>query len=74
MQAFCKECVVWMNMSHPNIHQLIAVEIKLHAREFSMISEMMENGDILQYVRKSEANRIRLVRVSVASALLRSDR
>ena len=39
-----------------------------------MISEMMENGDILQYVRKSEANRIRLVRVSVASALLRSDR
>ena len=61
-------------MSHPNIHRLISVRTKPDPREFSMISEMMENGDILQYVRKSEANRICLVRVSVASALLRSDR
>ena len=73
MQAFCKECVVWMNMSHPNIHQLTAVKIKPRAGEFSMISGMMKNGNIINYTKKNRANRISLVRVSIIAALLGSD-
>lgn len=60
-EAFCKECVVWMNMSHPNVHQLIAVKIKPSAGKFSMVSELMTNGNILNYISKKEANRIHLL-------------
>ena len=59
-----------MNMSHPNVHRLVAVKIEPEAREFSMISKMMKNGNILYYIKKNRANRIRLVGVSVAAALL----
>ena len=68
MQAFCKECVVWMNASHPNILPLFAVKIKSDAGEFSMISEMMKNGNILNYINAQRTNRIRLVGPSVVDA------
>ena len=63
IQDFCKECVLWMNVSHPNILQLIAVEIeiKVHTGSFSMVSEMMTNGNILKYIRVKKADRLRLV-------------
>lgn len=67
-ERFCKECVVWMNMSHPNIHQLIAVKMKPRAGEFSMIAKMMKNGNILNYIEKNQANRIQLLE-DVASGL-----
>lgn len=51
-----------MNVSHPNILKLIAVEIKPLAMKFSMISEMMTNGDIMSYIRTRGANRLSLVR------------
>jgi hypothetical protein len=70
IQAFCKECVLWMNISHPNILQLLAVEIKPHRHKFSMISEMMTNGNIVEYIRVNKANRLRLVRPSVVNAPL----
>ena len=54
-----------MNLSHPNILPLIAVKIKPDAGEFSTISEMMTNGNILAYIGKNRANRIHLVRPSV---------
>ena len=69
IQAFCKGCVLWMNVSHPNILRLIAVEIKPHTGNFSMISEMMTNGNILNYVRVKKANRLRLVRPFVVNTL-----
>ena len=62
IQTFCKECVLWMNISHPNILRLIAVRIKPGPCGFSMISEFMTNGNILNYIRVNEANRLRLVR------------
>ena len=68
--AFCKECVVWMNMSQPNIHELLAAKIKPKARRFSMITEMMTNGNILLCIGKTRANRIRLVRALAIAALL----
>ena len=67
IQDFCKECVLWMNVSHPNILQLIAVEIeiKAHTGSFSMVSEMMTNGNILKYIRVKKADRLRLVRLLI---------
>ena len=56
-----------MNISHPNILQLLAVEIKHRAGDFSMISEMMTNGNILEYIGTKKANRLCLVRPFVAN-------
>ena len=69
-QAFCQECVVWMSLSHPNILQLEAVEIKPDARKFSMISEMMKSGNVTEYISEEKANRIYLVRPWLIAALL----
>ena len=69
IQTFCKECVLWMNIYHPNILQLIAVKIKPGTCGFSMISEFMANGNILNYIRVNEANRLRLVRPLAANIL-----
>ena len=57
-----------MNASHPNILPLIAVEIKHDARKLSMISEMMTNGNMVVYIRKNRANRVRLVRPLVVDS------
>ena len=51
-----------MNISHPNLLKLIAVKIKPETGKFSMISEMMMNGNILNYIKIKKANRLRLVR------------
>ena len=50
-----------MNVSHPNILELIAVDINPLNGQCSMISEMMINGCIKEYTRKNRANRHRLV-------------
>lgn len=51
-----------MNLSHPNILELIGVNIDPQTRQYLMISELMVNGNIRDYVRRSSANRHRLVR------------
>ena len=51
-----------MNVSHPHLLQLIAVDINHLTGQCSMISDMMENGNIGEYIRKNSANRHRLVR------------
>ena len=51
-----------MNTSHPNILKLIAVKIKPETGKFSMILEMMMNGNILDYIKVKKANRLHLVR------------
>ena len=61
-QDFCKESVLWMHTSHRNVLELIAVNIDPQAGTFSMIAEFMTNGNIVEYIRVNEANRIRLVR------------
>ena len=50
-----------MNLSHPNTLQLLAVEIKPKIHKFSMISKMMTNGNILDYINAKKANRLHLV-------------
>jgi len=53
--------MLWMNASHPNILRLLAVKIEPKAGKFSMISEMMVNGNILTYINNKKANRTSLV-------------
>lgn len=62
--------MLWINASHPNILRLIAVEIEPDAGKFSMISEMMTNGNILNYINVKKANRLRLVRPFVVNVIL----
>lgn len=61
-----------MNISHPNILQLLAVEVKPQDNKFSMIAEMMKNGNINSYIRKQAADRLRLVRPLVFTTGLKS--
>jgi len=51
-----------MTVSHPNLLELIAVDINPLTGQCSMISEMMVNGNVMEYIRKNRANRHRLVR------------
>ena len=62
IQDFCEVSVLWMNIRHPNVLELLAVNIDPQSGKFSVISELMENGNIIDYIRVNEANRIRLVR------------
>ena len=62
IQRFCKESILWMSVSHRNLLQLIAVNIDLRTSECSMISEMMINGNIKNYINNNPANRLQLVR------------
>ena len=61
-QRFCKESILWMSISHPHLLQLIAVDINPLTGECSMISEMMNHGNIKDYITKNSANRLQLVR------------
>ena len=51
-----------MNIRHPNVLELLGVNIDPRNEALSMISELMENGNIMDYLHTNEANRIRLVR------------
>ena len=66
MQRFCKESIIWMRASHPNLLQLIAVAIDPVTGQCSMVSEMMMNGNIKDYISKNAANRLQLVREPVS--------
>jgi hypothetical protein len=60
-QDFCKETVLWKNISHPNILGLIAVDIDSFTGRCSMISELMMNGNIMTFIQHTSVNRIHLV-------------
>jgi len=53
-----------MSVSHPHLLQLIAVDIDPRSGQCSMISEMMVNGNIKNYINRNpeNSNRLRLVR------------
>ena len=52
---------MWKNLSHPNILNLIGVPDTLEDGRFSMISEWMTNGSIVEYVRSKAGNHLKLV-------------
>ena len=52
-----------MSVSHHHLLQLIAVDVDPHTGQCSMISELMTNGNIKDYIdRNNPTNRLCLVR------------
>ena len=52
---------MWKNLSHPNVLNLIGVPDTLEDGRFSMVSEWMAGGNIMEYVRKNAGNYLKLV-------------
>ena len=52
---------MWKNLSHPNVLDLIGVPDALEDGRFSMVSEWMANGNIMEYVRSNAGNHLKLV-------------
>ncbi|KAF9781211.1 kinase-like domain-containing protein [Thelephora terrestris] len=57
---FCKEAVLWKSISHPNVLGLIAVDIDGSTGRCFMVSELMGNGNIFEFIQRNSANRLRL--------------
>ena len=61
LQSFCREGVAWKHLRHPNVLPLLGVTVSEH--RFAMVSEWMENGNIIEFVEKDKpVNRADLVR------------
>jgi serine/threonine protein kinase len=60
-RRFSKEVAMWKNLSHPNVLDLIGVPDTLAEGRFSMVSEWMVNGNIMEYVRKNSGNHLKLL-------------
>lgn len=60
-------------MSHPNILKLTGVLGSVDTLNFSTVSEWMEHGTIVEYIKKSDSNRLELVGVTPDSFLIASD-
>lgn len=52
---------MWKSLSHPNILNLIGVPDTLEEGRFSMVSEWMVNGNIMEYIRANAGNHLKLV-------------
>jgi serine/threonine protein kinase len=61
VQRFCKEVAMWKNLSHPNVLNLIGITDTLEDGRFSMVSEWMANGNIMEHVRAHAGNHLKLV-------------
>ena len=48
MQRFCREAIRWKALNHPNVLPLLGVTME--KRQFVMVSEWMENGNINEFV------------------------
>ena len=63
-QRLCREIITWKHLSHPNILPLLGVYVSTDQRDFSILTEWMPNGDVMQYACSNpKANRLRLVRL-----------
>ncbi|KAF9781372.1 kinase-like domain-containing protein [Thelephora terrestris] len=60
-KRFCKEVVMWKNLSHPNVLTLIGVPVTLEEGRFSVASEWMVNGNIMDYVSAHAGNHLKLL-------------
>jgi len=61
-QRFCKEVVLWSTLSHPNILKLVGVQEDVKKRQFSIVSEWMSRGNIMDFIENNHVNRLELVR------------
>jgi len=61
-QQFCREVILWNTLSHPNILKLKGVQGDMDRGQLITISEWMTRGNIMEYIRKNQVNRLELVR------------
>ena len=59
-QQFCKEVILWSTLNHPNVLKLFGVE-GIEEGKFVAVSEWMEHGNIVEYIKKYPVNRLDLV-------------
>ena len=65
MQKLCREAIAWKYLQHPNILPLLGVT--LAERQFAMVSEWMEDGNISDFIRENpDVNRNELVSLSLS--------
>jgi serine/threonine protein kinase len=62
LQQFCKEAILWKTVSHPNILNFAGVQGDMEKGQFVTVSEWMEHGNIMEYIKKNHVNRLELVR------------
>ena len=63
-QQFCKEVILWNSLAHPNILQLTGVLGGIEQYQLATVSEWMEHGNIMDYIKKNATNRLKLVCIS----------
>jgi hypothetical protein len=64
MQVFCREAVVWKNLSHPNVLPFIGavMVIGVWPEKYEFVSELMENGNISVFIKQNgHVSRLELV-------------
>ena len=61
MQCFCKEVMTWKTLRHPNVLPLLGVTMSEDPVRFVMVSEWIENGNINQFLKRVDADRLKLV-------------
>ena len=60
VQRFCKEAIRWKALNHPNVLPLLGVTVD--TGQFVMVSEWMENGNIIEFIRShQDVDRFELV-------------
>ena len=64
IQRFCKEAMTWKILSHPNVLPLICAS--MNGGEFVMVSEWMDNGNVVDYLKRKDADRLKLVTFSLS--------
>ena len=60
--------MIWKMLRHPNVLSLIGVTMA--ENRFVMVSEWMNNGNIIQYLEKVDADRVQLVFLPLFGSLL----
>ena len=62
-RRFCKEVVLWKSLNHPNVLGLVGVcpwDDAPDAR-LTMVSEWMTNGNVSEYIKRNDSQRMQLV-------------
>jgi len=62
LQRFCKEVVLWSVLSHPNILELVGVQIEMERGRLTTVSKWMGHRNIMEFTQTNHVNRLELVR------------
>ncbi|KAG7096023.1 hypothetical protein E1B28_006705 [Marasmius oreades] len=67
VEDFCQEALIWTQLSHPNVLQLLGVNTTLFKTDFCLVSPWMVNGDIITFLNRTpDHDRLQSIREIVA--------